>query len=514
MAKHSNFSHWQPSLSTQPRTPRPAIRKHHRRRGRQDGSDECGARASFSDLELLPTDIWILIFSAAMSGEETSTTDMPTMLAISHVSRSWRRLTLHLPSLWTRVYIPIRPTFQHWPPSMLDLQLARSQGLPLDVTLDSKFSAKDEELYRAWLPYWTREVPERYREVLLQLAPHVCRLRSFVFHMAQERVSTLPLTEDHLSSLDMVVPRSLCDSWRALDNLVDVSLIRYDYSREGLTIVWPTRTTRLRSLHLHHVHVQWAPLALASLCELDLRGPVSAKDRTSNSCMTYSELSAALGPTPALQSLTLTSLAVGVQGRNLSAGIHRPNLSHLRALRLDGTCHATHILEFLDAPDIRSIAVEDGKATSVVWEVLKFVAEDRERRFARVEHLWLTSTYPASGFPVGLAAALPSLRRATFYGLAAAHVRHSLIEVDTQTGSAVVWHCLRVLTLSMRHLGDSSDAAVDYVRGLVETRALAGSPLSELKLLDEDGSRISRELVDWLGARLSFQNLSEPVLGD
>jgi hypothetical protein len=509
MAKRSNFGHRQPNTPT--RTSHTHSRKYHRQRGRQDESDESGAGAALSQ-ELLPTEIWILVF-AAVSGYETSNTGMPTIMAISHVSRSWRRLTLDSAALWTRIYIPLRPTFQHWPPSMLDLQLARSQGLPLDVTLDSQFSEQDIELYATWYPHWEYAVPEQYRRALMQLVPHVCRFRSLVFHMAQERVSTLPFTEAHLSSLDMGLPRSLCESWRALDNLVDLSLVRHDYTNnEKPTIVWPIRTTRIRSLRLHHVRVQWTPGALSSLCDLDLRGPVYAEGWSSDACMTYFELSAALGPKPALQRLTLAPLAMDMQGTDLDAGVDRLSLPQLRTLRLDGVSHATHILESLDAPDIRNVAVEDGTAISIVAKFVQFAAEDRERRFARVEHLWLSGTYPAAGFPVGLVAALPALRRAAFYGLAAAHVKRLLIELDTQTGNVVAWPCLRALTLSMRHLGNSPDAAVDYVRGMVETRALAASPLSQLNLLDEDGSRTSRELVDWLGARLSFHGLSKPEL--
>jgi hypothetical protein len=509
MAKHPHFDHLQ--LNTPTRPPRTVSRKHHRQRNRRDESDKSGQASAIITLELLPTEIWILVF-AAVSGYETSNTSMPTIMAISHVSRSWRRLTLDSPSLWTRIYIPLRPTFQHWPPSMLDLQLARSQSLPLDVTLDSKFSAKDEELYKTWFPYWMRKVPERYREALLQLAPHVSRFRSLVVNLTQRHVSTLPLTEDHLILLDMSVPHTICESWQALDNLVEVSLVRQDPSDVhfgGITMVWPIHTTRLRFLRVHHIHVQWAPGALAGLCDLDLRGPVFGENWL-ESCMTHLELSTALGPAPALQRLSLAPLAVDVQGMDLGAEAGRLSLPHLRALRLDGTSHTTRILGFLDAPEIRSVAVEDSRATATVAEFLKFVAEDREWRFARVEQLWLASIHSVPGIHEGFVAALPTLCCAAFYGPVTAHVRRALVELHMQTGSTVAWPCLRTLALSMLFLGDSPEAAADYVRGMVETRASAGSPLSELKLLDEDGSRTSWELVDSLGALLSYHSISAP----
>jgi hypothetical protein len=104
--------------------PRRRIAVRNRRRGILDHTV---AESSVRDViplaaDSLPTELWVSIFAIG-SGDEAPNAGMPFTLAISQVCQAWRRLVHSFSSLWTSVYVPLAPSYQHWPYATLATQL-------------------------------------------------------------------------------------------------------------------------------------------------------------------------------------------------------------------------------------------------------------------------------------------------------------------------------------------------------------------------------------------------------
>jgi F-box-like len=82
----------------------------------------------------LPNELLAAIFEAGSTDRpvfpQIQVVEFP--ITISHVSRHWREIALHTPSLWSTIHMDENTSY----PKLLDAYLDRSGACPLDIVMD------------------------------------------------------------------------------------------------------------------------------------------------------------------------------------------------------------------------------------------------------------------------------------------------------------------------------------------------------------------------------------------
>jgi hypothetical protein len=317
---------------------------------------------------------------------------MPFMVAVSHVCRFWRGLTFFCPTLWTKICVPVAPSYQHWPYSTLAMQLERSGELLLDVTITARFdSPTDVELYHKWSREWRYDLPGQFARVGRQLGPHAQRIRTLIVHLA-------PV--DMWGDFMIFGPNVA-----GLEQLTELEILGDTKSRElgkpvnsAPSLGWSAVSLpRLQRMHFHFVNIWWGGSSLyesacRQLVHLDL-------GYFTMPTLYYSNLVDALGQHPAMQTLSLAVDSIAVSLADVEAQ-QRLLLSNLRSLRLYEVDpfavkrrprrekpRAGYLFSLLDAPCLRSL---DLTGDECVFDLLSYLA-DGGTGFGGLERLHLVT---------------------------------------------------------------------------------------------------------------------------
>jgi hypothetical protein len=371
--------------------PRRRIAVRNRRRGILDHN---AAESSVRDViplaaDSLPTELWVSIFAIG-SGDEAPNAGMPFTLAISQVCRAWRRLVHSFSSLWTSVYVPLAPSYQHWPYATLATQLRRSGDLLIDVIITALFDTPtDSDLYCSWRGDWQRELPAQLIRVGRQLTPHAQRIRSLRIELPLidpgSGIWNLFGSDVHmlgqLTRLEVLGGAQSHDTW----------------SPPSVTLYWNSLCLpRLEAMRLQGVSFIWDG---PDLFESAGRHLVHLDLGWSHQSVKYSELASALGDDCQLESLIIAVKTLEIFEWDVSAGRHL-TLSRLHTLRLherEGPYSsrypgphevtAVNLFVLLVMPVLRTLELE-GNGTPV--EFLTLLSEGNAP-FARLKHLRLMS---------------------------------------------------------------------------------------------------------------------------
>ncbi|KAJ7585416.1 hypothetical protein C8J56DRAFT_862002 [Mycena floridula] len=218
-----------------------------------------------SPMDRVPNELWSTIFEFAVERDGTIQDVEPCSLplAISHVSRRWRKIALATGSLWTNIILtfPTSPAQQ----TKAATWISRSRTYPLDIYLD--FRDPD------WA--WDDEHAHAFRwqdmEIVLRfLLPHVKRWRRFdlltdtwspifTFLWYSKQVTSAPKLE-HLRL-------SRCNAFFADKNVVFFP----SHLKRPVPLFGGIELEALRHVSLVGVHVDWPQSALHNLLSLELK---------------------------------------------------------------------------------------------------------------------------------------------------------------------------------------------------------------------------------------------------
>jgi hypothetical protein len=321
---------------------------------------------------------------------------MPFMVAVSHVCRLWRGLTLSCPTLWTNICVPIAPSYQHWPYSTLAMQLERSGELLLDVTITARFdSLADFELYQCWRE-WRWELPDQFTRVGRQLEPHARRIRTLVVHLPPlEMWRNIVIFSPDVASFEQLTELEILgEMTRQEDRKPPVDSTHY--------LIWAIACApRLQRMNCRFVTFNsrlvepslWESALCRHLIHLDV-------GYSFDPVLSYSMLAAAQAQYSALQTLTLAidsfriSLAdVEAESRLLLCSLHSLRLYEVDTSGMDPRWvpsekpRAGYLFALLDAPCLRLL---DLTGEHTVFDFLSHLADgDSDAGFGGLEHLCL-----------------------------------------------------------------------------------------------------------------------------
>ncbi|KDQ13975.1 hypothetical protein BOTBODRAFT_33093 [Botryobasidium botryosum FD-172 SS1] len=254
----------------------------------------------------LPNEIISYIFELANETDPDSISPHPLRLytrwSISHVSRLWRQVALHMPRLWSIIV----STDCH----VVEVCVIRSKDAPLDISLPNY----DPSARRSML--FPSPHVARFKSCMEILAPHIGRWQSLEFGDVS--------IEEFMPYLDAAAPQ--------LETLA-LSLSDYDPDQDLLLgdVLLPGNFPRVRELFLINAHIPLASPIYAGLTYLrlhDINFDTSSMD----------DLHSAINACPNLESLDLDRVIVrlpsSLSPSNPALSLELPKLSSLGLIDL------------------------------------------------------------------------------------------------------------------------------------------------------------------------------------
>jgi hypothetical protein len=132
----------------------------------------------------LPNELLAAIFEAGSTDRPVLPQIVEFPIKISHVSRHWREIALHTPSLWSTIHMDENTSY----PKLLDAYLDRSGACPLDIVMDYQYRSPPSRILREtfylhkilphidrWHSLW---VGAASNEIACNILPHLRNLRA------------------------------------------------------------------------------------------------------------------------------------------------------------------------------------------------------------------------------------------------------------------------------------------------------------------------------------------------
>lgn len=406
-------------------------------------------------------------------------------IAISHVSRWWRRQALSLPFIWTCIHVvPQQPP--HYA-TVAKLYLERSRDLPLSIFFQcfSKEFERNDTIQFEW--------PETCKPVWM-------RLKTTWKHLLEEKDRWRHLT------MYMWHEESAADVLTSLSGRRYPRLEYFGYSlafEQEFEIVPSIDAPLLATLRAE----SWFP---------DFRGPRRPFSRLTElkvdsvHCTVVELLRVIQEAAETLQRLSLCKVVHDAIG---PAQITIPPLPKLTHLLLEGI-HDSHAHNDQSlyrnicraAPHLEMLSLAGRGVVSVLCTIGMV--------FDNLHHLGLPFDFdPHMGDFRGLFSATPHIRSVHLGGYThVASLLQATIDADEAAGGCVVWPTLHRLTLD--HGGEWN---MSGMRAFIEHRARVGKPLSGLGLDNMVFKHVSnedRETLRQLGVNIWNSGRFPPAIGD
>lgn len=399
----------------------------------------------------IPTEVLAQIFRAG-SLSHSERKEAPFPILVSGVSRHFRDVAIHEPTLWTRIQSSQKKSSM----DMLDMYLSRSGACLLDVKL--KLSGKDSiDL----LVHKIVALHDRLRRLNIQT-----NSSGYMYNLLSA------FSAVHLPYLEHVR-----------------ILMRYNYDREyDPHTIFAAGAPRLSSLHLH----QWS----LSAVKTSLHAVTSLTIERGWRPLSFEEFKNAIDDMPALKNLVLTGDAITYDNQT---HVHIPSLTSLDFTFIESEARLD--IFKISTPSLESLILRGATKD----RMSKFVASLGERganlRYSALERIDLQTSYWSDDLMhdddiVGLIAGLPTIEHVTL-GSAPGSIFYWL---SMDSASNPSWPNLQSVTVR-----DFGVDALNIFCLMISHRTTLGRPKLALCSSLED---VPSSRVDWLADRVSLQQYS------
>lgn len=419
-----------------------------------DGIDDL---SSSNILHTLPNELLTLIFEAGSALTEPQLCEHkspyvsitvkklpPFISAVMQVCRRWRQVAMHTPSLWTTLHIsrskkavdklPNIKDFRN-PLSWVNEHLARSQALPLDISLDCRHLST--------------------KTIFAQLTPESHRWRSLRITITS--VQELPTALVALKKVAAPILETL--EIASLKYHDSISPTVSSFFRNGLA-------PRLAHVRLNRVNLSWLAFPLKDLTTLELRFVVWP---------TFPLLADMLADSPNLQHLLLhiDNTAAKLLERQSRPSISIPSLKSLE-IRLfsQGQPTICPFLQIFSTPALESLTMRD--VTSSDWCRILVYFRIHGTGYPLLRHLTLSCIKGLINVDSSAVRAFPQLTSLSLSGLYANAFFRLLVDEKTDDMFRVpVWP-----NLARVHVEGDANLNDELVQEAVDARQLMGRSVS------------------------------------
>lgn len=387
----------------------------------------------------LPNELLAAIFEAG----STDLPEFPQIITISHVSRHWREVALHTPSLWSTIRMDENTSY----PKLLDAYLDRSGACPLDIVVDYRYRYPEPRIFRETF-------------YLHKILPHIDRWHSLWVGAASNEIACIILP--HLRNLRAPLLKRLVVFGEEDDIGDQLDLNVFMGGAPHLSFV------SLTSLNMRSC---WPPLA--ALTNLELKwtaGPTSHGDFRR---MVVTALS-----------LRKLSLWAGAVNFDITSPIRIASLESFEITPFadvdDGhECDVSIALKALEMPALKNLAIllMDADHFSEVADLLR--VQMPQHHFPRLQHLELSSGVIHQGDAVAFMVALPTVVHVSIsYHGQYLHC-HSVLEVLSRDRSldSPLWPQLSRITLD-----EIDEHSANLLHTVLQNRIHIGRPITSVTL--------------------------------
>lgn len=295
-------------------------------------------------MENFPPELISQVFRFA--AEDASSTDIPTLIAITGTCKQWRAIGIDDGQLWKRINICFTNLARDL--SRAVVFLLRSKEYPLTIYLDMRDPSWDfdEDSHRfGW---------QDMEAIMRMLVVHAYRWRSFTLLTdTWSPIFTFLWYSRHAVSVPLLETLSLsrCNMFLAGAGHTFQPIVL----RQPVNIFGGFRPDLLRSVSFVGVHVEWESISFQNLERLEL------KYMTGDVAPSVQQLRRILGLSPGLKYLTIHGAIPRDLDNDTTSFDEQISLSHLTSLSLGFLMQsdATRLLSLLQVPQLKELILDD-----------------------------------------------------------------------------------------------------------------------------------------------------------
>ena len=382
----------------------------------------------------LPNELLTAIF-------EAGSTDHPQIVTISHVSRRWREIALHTPSLWSTIHMDENTSY----PKLLDAYLDRSGACPLDIVVD----------YQNEYPA-SRTFQETF--YLHKILSHIDRWHSLWVGATSNEIAYIILPHLRDSRAPLLERLVVFGEEDAMGDDLDLN-------------VFMGGAPHLSFISLTSLNMQscWPPLA--ALTNLELKWTARPTS--------HGDFRRAMVTALSLRKLSLWAGAVDfdITSPIRIASLESFEITCLADVDDEQECDASIPLKALEMPALKNLAISlmDADHSSKVADLLR--VQMPQHNFHRLQHLDLSSSVIHQGDAAMFMAAFPTVVHVSLLDHRSYFHCHSVLEVLSRDRSldSPLWPQLSKITLD-----GIDEHSANLLHTVLQNRIHIGRPIASV----------------------------------